>query len=128
AVAVAVAAGLAAWVGWGPVAETLFPTRAAKTYSQDNYGFFTAEGFRFWLPVHVSPATWPVHYLLTPAGFWLVASVLLVIGTARRVGRLRDPVAAAVATCGVLHAAFVLVMFGTQWSWLYYSAVLVCGL
>jgi hypothetical protein len=127
-VGLAVACGLAARYGWGPVAETLFPLRAAQTYREAGYGFFSAEGFRFWLPLHVGPAGMVAHYLLTPAGFWLTASVLLLVGAVRQVGRLRDPVAATVVTCGVLHVAFVLVMFGTQWSWLYYSAVLVCGL
>jgi hypothetical protein len=42
--------------------------------------------------------------------------------------RLREPLAATVVTCAFLHLAFVCFLFGNEWSWLYYSAILVCGL
>lgn len=118
------AAGLALWLGIGPVLDTLLPTGAARTYQDEGFGFFFGVGRNFWLPVGARP----VHYLLLPVGFWLVATVWLTVGAARRVGRLRDPVAATAVTCAFLHLGFVLFLFGNEWSWLYYSAVLVCGL
>ena len=56
--------------------ETLVPLRAAQTYTDEGYGFFSAEGFRFWLPWHVGLLRLPFHYLLTPAGFWLTGPAL----------------------------------------------------
>ena len=119
---IAVALGL--WFGWGPLAETLLPVRAAQNYGDEKFGFFGGDGRRFWLP----DAVHPFHYLFTPAGVWLAATALLVAGAVRRARRLADPVAGSVVACAVLHAVFVLFLFGNQWSWLYYSALLACGL
>lgn len=123
-VLVLLAAGLAAWFGVGPLVDTQFPFRAVRSYRDDNFGFFFGVGREFWWPVG-NPIT---RYVLFPAGFWLLATGWLVVGAIRRVRRLRDPHVATVVTCAVLHVVFVTLLFGNEWSWLYYSAVLVCGL
>jgi hypothetical protein len=118
-----VGGGLAAWFGVGPLLDTQFPFRAVRTYQDDNYGFFRGVGSEFWKPIG-NPVT---RYVLFPAGFWLLATGWLVVGAILRVRRLRDPRAATVVTCAFLHVAFVVLLFGNEWSWLYYSAILVCG-
>ena len=47
----------------------------------------------------------------------LAATALLVIGGLPLVRQLRDRRAATVPTCLVLHAVFVLFLFGNQFSW-----------
>lgn len=120
----AIALGLIVWLGPAPLLHTLVPTSAAQTYDQENFGFFFGDGRQFWLP----DAMHNLFHLLTPAGFWLLASLVLGIAAVRKLPRLRDPASATVVTCAVLHAVFVLFLFGNRWSWLYYSAILVCGL
>lgn len=122
-VAVALAVIFAAWFGVGPLVTTQFPVRALQNYGDENFGFFFGSGRAFWEPAG-NPVT---RYLLFPVGFWLLASVWLVVGAVRRVGKLRDPVAASVVTAAALHVVFVALLFGNEWSWLYYSALLVCG-
>lgn len=121
--AVVVAGSLAAVFGTGPVAETLFPLSATKVYAADRYGFFFGIGRKFWVPEPFNP----LYYLLTPAGFWLAATLLLIAGSVPLIRRLRDRRASTVLTCLVLHAVFVLVLFGNQYSWLYYAFLPVCG-
>ena len=79
---------------------------------------------------HIEPTWLEVNrfYLLAPAGFWLLATAILLVAAARLARTLHDPVSATIITCAVLHAVFVLFLFGNRWSWLYYSAILVCGL
>jgi hypothetical protein len=113
----------AAWLGIEPLVSTLFPFRAAKNYGEEKFGFFFGSGRDFWVPVG-NPIT---RYLLFPAGFWLLASVWLIVAAVRRIGKLRDPLAASVVTAAFLHVVFVVFLFGNEWSWLYYSPLLVCG-
>lgn len=120
---VVVAGLLAAVFGGGPLFETIVPLSAAKVYAADRYGFFFGTGRRFWLPVPFHP----LYYVLSPVGFWLAASAVLVIGGGLQIRRWRDRRAAAVLTCLVLHAVFVLFLFGNQFSWLYYAFLPVCG-
>ena len=122
-VAVTLAVIFAAWFGIGPLLTTQFPFRAMRNYGDENFGFFFGTGRAFWEPVGNQIR----RYLLNPVGFWLIASGYLIVGAVRRVGRLRDPLAASVVTAAVLHVVFVALLFGNEWSWLYYSALLVCG-
>jgi hypothetical protein len=61
-------------------------------------------------------------------GFWLAATAWLIVGSARRLRRLANPVEATIVTCGFLHLIFVFFLFGNEYSWLYYSAILICGM
>ena len=124
AVGLAIAIPLAVWFGIGPLIDTLLPFRAMRNYGDENFGFFFGDGRHFWMPEPFHP----YHYLFTPAGFWLLATLCLSLGAIRHLARLRDPAAATAATCAALHLVFVCLLFGNRWSWLYYSAILVCGL
>ncbi len=123
-VGMALAMAFAIWFGIEPLLTTLFPVRAVQNYGNENFGFFFGSGREFWIPIG-NPFT---RYLLFPAGFWLLATLLLTLGALRRLTRLRDPLAASVVTAAFLHLVFVCFLFGNQWSWMYYSALLVCGL
>ena len=116
-VAAAVLAGvLSAYFGWDAVVRTQLPLGAGKAYEEGNFGFFSGIGRKFWQPEAPSPA----YYLRTPAGVWVLASLVLLFGTVRAVGRLREPGCQLIVTCAVLHVVFVCVFFGNQWSWIYY--------
>ena len=119
-----IALGLIAWLGSSPLLHTLFPASAAQNYDHENYGFFFGDGRQFWYP----DGAHPLFYLFTPAGIWLLATAILLVAAVRRTRSLRDPASATVVTCAVLHAVFVLLLYGNRWSWLYYSSILICGL
>ena len=97
-----------------------------------NYGFFTGAGRLFWAPAH---NLWSLTH--GPAGLWIAATIFLAcsaFGTASRLWarandsdgatQIRDEI---ILTCFVLHAAFVCLFFGNQWSWFYYSYFLIIG-
>lgn len=117
AVGCAVAVSLAAWLGLGPLLETVFPVAGGKTYGGERFGFVFGVGRRFWLPDEPSAA----YYLFGPAGFWLAASAVALAGVPTLWRNRRDPRSAAVLTAVGLHVAFVAVLFGHELSWLYYS-------
>ncbi len=120
---------------YGPLAliHTIFPIEGAIAYKVLNYGFFTGSGRLFWDPSHNSL----LSYVFGAAGLWIFATIFLAyaaFGAARRLwldsynsnspDRSRDEI---ILTCFVLHAAFVCFFFGNQWSWFYYSYLLVIG-
>ena len=126
------AALLAAAFGVGPLLATLTPGAGIRVYREGGYGFFSTEGRHFWL----RPGAGLMGYLRFEIGFWLAGTACLVVAglaAARRTwhagspgsGPVRDEV---IATCAVLHLAFVLGFFGNRWSWCYYFDVLVLGL
>ena len=119
----AVAAVLASWFGWEPLVKTLFPTAGAKTYADEQFGFFFGIGRRFWLHPSLSPA----YYLLGPAGFWLAATGVMLAGVPGLLREWRNPAAVAILTCAALHVVFVCLLFGNELSWLYYSFLPVLG-
>ncbi len=120
---------------YGPVAviRTVLPTEGLSTYRMQNFGFFMGSGRRFWDPAQNA---WAVA-AFGPLGLWIAASIFLTcaaFAAAYRLWRrsddrdhtaeIRDEI---ILTCFVLHAAFVCLFFGNQWSWIYYSYFLVIG-
>ena len=119
---------LALVYGARSVAATVLPLSGMAIYRTLNFGFF-AEGRYFW---HPPGANWRFD-VGNPAGVWLLGSIWL-IGNAVFSGRrilstseatLQDEM---ILTCGLLHAAFVAVMFGNPGSWVYYSQVWLIGI
>ena len=135
--AAATGATLAVVLGalYGPAAlvETVSPLGGAANYRALHFGFFSGAGREFWNP---SGLSW-VYYLLGVAGFWLSASVFLIgCGIAAMIHWTAAPSTPDVAahrrneiilTCAAVHIAFVVLMFGNRWSWIYYSYFLVAG-
>lgn len=123
---IAAAAGLAALFGVEPLVKTLLPFDAAKLYGEEKYGFFFGVGRDFWFPGKWDWTT-PFYYLLTPAGFWLVATAVFVVGGIRLARRGTGPAAFAIMSCLLMHLAFVFFLWGNHMSWFYYSFPLALG-
>jgi hypothetical protein len=114
---------LAAAFGWGPVARTLVPLDGMKVYSDQGVGFFFGSGRLFWVPEEPTAE----YYLGGVPGIWLASSVVLLVSAIRVLPRFREPAANVTLTCAALHLAFVVLLFGNRWSWIYYPYVLFVG-
>ncbi len=122
---------LAAWFGIALVIQSLLPVRGADNYKQLNYGFFFGIGRRFWLPDDLSPR----FYIFSPAGHYLVGSVVLLAAAVasgwrlvRKSASLSDSNAEVVACCGIMHLSFLTLFYGDRASWTYYYYILIIGL
>ena len=111
---------LTAWFGPKPVVHSLLPLSGDESYKLLNYGFFFGIGRRFWLPEGVTPR----HYIFSPAGHYLVGSVVLMAAAVTAVRRLvrdltgRDKLNdEIVACCGIMHLTFVTSFYGAFMSW-----------
>ena len=125
------AIGLVAWFGVEPVVHTLLPIRGANSYKTLNYGFFFGRGRAFWLPEGVRPR----HYIFTPAGHYLVGSIILAAAAVASVWRLvrglaskDDLNAEVVACCGIMHVVFLTAFYGNFMSFTYYYYILIIGM
>lgn len=113
---------LAGMFGTEPLLRTLFPLDGLKVYSDEGVGFLFGAGRPFWLPDEPNLQ----HYLGIP-GVWLASSVVLFISAIVLLPRIRENGENFAITCAVLHAVFVFLLFGNQWSWIYYPFVLFVG-
>jgi hypothetical protein len=123
--------GVTAWFGMEAVFHTLLPLRGAESYKMLNYGFFSGVGRRFWLPDQVRPR----YYVFSPAGHYLVGSVVLLAAAGDSIRRLvqrrtvvDDPGVELIACCGVMHLCFLTLFYGDFASWTYYYYILIIGL
>jgi hypothetical protein len=118
------------WFGVKPLMNSLLPLTGVANYQALNYGFFRGVGRRFWLPDHV----WPSFYILTPAGHYLVGTVVLLGAAAfllRKAGGSSDSKAygdEVVICCGIMQLAFLVAFYGDFMSWTYYYYILIIGL
>jgi hypothetical protein len=103
--------------------RTQLPFDAMKAYENAGFGFLTGSGQRFWRPVGADFN----YYFYGVPGIWLISSLVLFLSAVPALIRWREPWAAFVLTCVVLHATFVFVMFGNEWSWIYYTYLLFTG-
>jgi len=129
ALGLALAAGLAALYGVGPLLRTLAPGAGAEVYRQGGYGFFRGAGRAFWL----IPGGGLRDYFRYEVGSWLIGTAALaaagVFTLASMVRRRRSTRAdEMVITCAGLHTAFVVAFFGHRASWVYYYPVWALGL
>ena len=118
---------LALTFGAGSVVGTQLPTEAASLYEDAGYGFFFGVGRRFWRPEGATIR----YYLGTTPGFWLAATLALLIGGAgaiARRSRLDRRAVESVATCAGLHVAFLCLFYAGPLTWTYYGFVLLIGL
>jgi hypothetical protein len=123
---------LAAIYGTPSLVATVIPASGRSIYRAIGYGSIFFSGRGLWY----EPKGGITFYLLTVSGFWIAASLwLLVAGLRagwriacsyriRAVPRVEDEF---VFTCAVLHVVFVTTFFGAPTSWEYYSYVLVMG-
>jgi hypothetical protein len=113
--------------GWSPVIQTALPTQGATIYRVMNFGIFGV-GSSIW-----NPGKGWLNYLITHSGFWIIANLFLdcvaIIEIGRALMRREYPnlKAELIITCAILHSCFVFFFFGNQFSWIYYSYLLVIG-
>ena len=115
-----------------PLLRTVIPIEGVSNYRAVNFGFFTGSGREFWDP-HGLP--WVV-YLLDFSGFWIAGTLFLIgsgaaaifyLATRAGDGELEARRNEIIATCAVLHVAFIALFFGNQFSWIYYAYLLTIG-
>ncbi len=130
---IVIAAILAALYGPAALIHTVVPLEGAAAYRALHYGFFGDSGRQFWDPRALS---W-LYYAIDVSGFWIVGTVFLIcsgvaatfyLATAAADSGLAPRRNEIIATCAVLHVAFVGLFFGNQWSWIYYAYFLTVGL
>ena len=129
---IVIAAILMASYGPAALIHTVLPLGGAAAYRALHYGFFSGSGREFWDPHGLS---WG-FYLFDFSGFWIVGTLFLscsgvaaIFYLATRAGDAglearRNEI---IATCAVLHVAFIALLFGNQWSWIYYAYFLTIG-
>ena len=117
---------------YGPLAlaKTILPLAGMAAHRNQASGFFRGVGRDFWY----QPQQGLPFYLFTVVGFWIAASLWLIVAGLRALGRLlsaphADTRAAdeLVLTCAILHVTFVTVFFGSEVSWRYYCYILLMG-
>jgi hypothetical protein len=119
---------------YGPLAlaKTILPLAGMAAHSNQAGGFFRGVGRDFWY----QPRLGLPFYLFTVVGFWIAASLWLIVAGLRVLRSLasapltRSIVSATdefILTCAVLHVTFVTVFFGSEVSWRYYCYILVMG-
>lgn len=118
-----------AYFGLVPTVSALIPINGAQSYKALGFGFF-ANGRTFWLPKLGNAAQFAKYYSLTPAGFWIICTVLLaILGLASLIKLVnatteKHETLAIIAIC---HFVFLFAFFGWPGSWAYYSSLLVAG-
>ncbi|MFN0110476.1 MAG: hypothetical protein ACKVZH_16600 [Blastocatellia bacterium] len=65
-----------AYFGLIPTISALIPTNGAQSYKALGFGFF-ANGKTFWLPKLGSATQFAQYYATTPAGFWIICTLLI---------------------------------------------------
>lgn len=123
AVAVVVSLILAIYFGFGSLWATILPFTGAGAYSAEGFGFLRS-GESFWWPHWFSLA----YYFESIAGFYIFATILL-FGAVLFVCLLRITFNREILlTCALLQLIFVVVLWGNQFSWIYYSYLPIVGL
>jgi len=115
--------GLALRFGWEALLRTQLPFDAMRAYRNEGYGFLFGTGRLFWLPEKPDFD----YYFGGVVGTWLIASAVLLISALRSRRRWREPIPGTILTCAVLHFTFVFVLFGNQFTYIYYTYVLFAG-
>jgi hypothetical protein len=123
---------LATAFGVEPLVRTLLPGTGRAEYRHMGLGAVLYGGRDLWY----QPMLGPEFYLFTVAGFWITATLWILVAGARAAWKVtgaywaaRAPAAGQefVFTCAVLHLTFITTFFGGPVSWEYYSYVLVMG-
>ncbi|NOT63062.1 MAG: hypothetical protein HOP19_22875 [Acidobacteria bacterium] len=115
--------------GWSATANALLPLNGAQSYKAHDFGFF-ANGRIFWLPKLGSAAQFARYYAFTPAGFWIVCTLLLAVFGFQSWLKWKQTREAQLQTMLVIaacHFCFLFGFFGWQGSWTYYSSLLITG-
>ena len=129
---IVIATILAASYGPAAMIRTVLPLGGAEAYRALHYGFFNGAGREFWNPQGVP---WLSH-LVNISGFWIAGTFFLICsgiaailylashGDDAQLEVRRNEI---IATCAILHVAFIALFFGNQYSWIYYAYFLTVG-
>jgi hypothetical protein len=117
---------------YGPraLAKTILPLAGMAAHHNQASGFFRGVGRDFWYQPHLGLP----YYLFSVVGFWIAATLWLIVAAVQAGRRLLSAPRASditadefVLTCAMLHVTFVTVFFGSEVSWRYYCYILVMG-
>jgi len=124
AVAVSGSLILAGVFGIRSLAATILPFSASREYGALHFGFMHA-GESFWWPQQRISLG---YYVQSVAGFYVLATLLLLAGALWACAfRIRSNLEVLV-TCALLQVVFIAILWGNQFSWVYYSYLPVIGL
>lgn len=115
--------------GWLPACNALFPANGAQSYQALDFGFF-GNGRTFWLPKLSTLAQFAKYYALTPAGFWVVCTVLIAIFgvlSLIKLAHASTPEHETLLIVAACHFIFLFTFFGWPGTWTYYSSLLIAG-
>jgi hypothetical protein len=117
-------------IAYGPLTflQTVVPLEGVANYRALNFGLMRA-GRSLWDP-NLIP--WFGYYVFNVNGLWIVSTIFLCGAGLFQLCRelptgVFSPRGEALMTCATLHVAFLLLFFGNQWSWIYYSYFLMIG-
>jgi hypothetical protein len=110
---------------YGPLVlvKTILPLAGMAAHRNQASGFFHGVGRDFWYQPHLGLP----FYLFTVVGFWIGATLWLIVAGLRAGRKLFTVADEFVLTCAILHVTFVTVFFGSAVSWRYYCYILVMG-
>lgn len=140
-----------AYFGLVPTVTALIPINGAQSYKALGFGFF-GNGKTFWLPKLGSATQFAKYYSQTPAGFWIVCTLLLAAFGLLSLWNLIKSFSAkpeepkrkvalfvpsscsfveekseTLIVIAICHFTFLFTFFGWPGSWTYYSSLLVAG-
>ncbi len=119
---------LAFTYGGTTLVHTVLPGQGAVAYRAGNYGI-TRDGANLWDPKGLP---WS-FYLVDVSGFLIVGTIFLFAAAAYQLVQIfagnssLDSRGEILLTCAILYFTFLALFFGNQWSWFYYSYLLVIG-
>lgn len=124
-----VALAITMWFTYGAhtLARTIVPLLGTSNYRAMNYGLMGV-GRQLWDPTR---RPW-IFYVIDVAGFWILSGIFLFAIALLRMKHVDSGTPPArryglIVTCAILHLAFLVLFFGNQWSWVYYSYILIIG-
>ncbi|HTV49430.1 MAG TPA: hypothetical protein VMG59_13410 [Phycisphaerae bacterium] len=133
--ALLMAAALAWRFGVHSLLLTVFPTTGVRTYQAFSFGFLSSGLLQFLFPDY---HPW-FYYLVTPAGIWIIMSLICAVGMLvavvlllrrRKISAIIDPIGTwsqsdhrveTILSIGVMHLIFILGFYGWKDAWQYYS-------
>jgi hypothetical protein len=115
---------------YGPwtLARTVLPLDGAGSYRALNFGLLGAAR-DLWDP---QGQPW-IFYFIGVSGFWIIAGIFLcIVALSQLTSTESSPPTIRhrelIVTCAILHIVFLTLFFGNQWSWIYYSYLLIVGI
>ena len=122
---------IAAQFGWKSVFATATPIEGMSFYRKVNFGSYQAL-MQFLHPWGYSGIRYLVYILFTPAGWWVVSTILLALLAVVSVGRMvverkLKPREEAIVLCALIQVVFVCFAYGAPHQHYLFDPILVVG-